>query len=357
MIVQTISEIKYFTDQFKVIDLPYTFNVNWHPKQTTNQFTTTPTFVAEFNDCTVYSTPPLLITSNNLLITDHVWPLLYQTKHKPHKTHKLWTQWSDKIDLDIEKPKKHYGAENTYVWMPIDKEAVNNPWHVWIDLISKLRLVSQRKEKHMMDYIYVFPIMSTYLKKVLDEIFPHIKYFVIEKNTSVKFRHLIVPSMSNKEDGVTNPRVIEWLRTFGPAKGYPSKKIFITRKDAKTRQLVNQEELMLALAGFKPVELSQYSVKEQMQIFDSASHVVATHGAGLVNLLWCQHGTKVIEINHIEQVDKKVYPILSKNCGLIHKVLFGEKIKLNYKDKPKGIKRINDMANIKVEIQEVIKCL
>ena len=65
----------------------------------------------------------------------------------------------------------------------------------------------------------------------------------------------------------------------------------------------------------------------------------------------------MIEINHIEQVDKKVYPILSKNCGLIHKVLFGEKIKLNHVNKPKGVKRFNDMANIKINVQEVLKCL
>ena len=357
MIVQPISNISYFIEKFGHIDLPFAFKVKWHPKQSQDQFETATTFVAQFNDCTVNSNPPLLITNDNLMVTDHVWPLLWQAKNKPKKTHKLWNNWGKKIDINLPKPKKNYGAENTYVWMPIDKESSNNPWHVWIDVISKLRLVANLKQKHMFDYIYVFPCMSTYLKKVLKEIFPHMQYFVMEKNSTLKFRHLIVPSMSNKDDGVTNPIIIEWLRTFGPAKSNPDKKIFITRKDAKTRQLVNQEELLLALAGFKPVELSQYTVREQMEIFDKATHVVATHGAGLVNLLWCQHGTKVIEINHIEQVDKKVYPVLSENCGLIHKVLFGDKIKLNHKNKPKGVKRLNDMANIKINVQEVIKCL
>ena len=357
MIVKPISDITYFTEEFGHIDGPLSLKINWHSKQSTDQFNTATTFVAQYYDCVVHSTPPLLVTKDNLLITDHVWPLLYQTKFKPQKTHKLWTQWSEKIDIDLPEPIKNYGAEHTYVWMPIDKESCNNPWHVWIDVISKLRLIAELKTKHMLDYIYVFPCMSTYLQKVLTEIFPHLKYFVMEKNTAIKFRHLIVPSMCNRDDGVTNPRIVEWLRTFGPPKSTPDKKIFITRKDAKTRQLVNQEELLLALAGFKPIELSQYTIKQQMEIFDSATHVVATHGAGLVNLLWSQHGTKVIEINHIEQVDKKVYPILSKNCGLIHKVLFGEKIKLNHVNKPKGVKRFNDMANIKINVQEVLKCL
>ena len=357
MIVKPITDISYFTEEFGHIDPPLTFKVNWHPKQTTDQFTTTATFVAQYNDCVVHSTPPLLVTKDNLMITDHVWPLLWQAKHKPQKTHKLWTNWAKTIDIDLPTPIKNYGADNTYVWMPIDIESCNNPWHVWIDIITKLRLVAELKIKHMLDYIYVFPCMSPYLKKVLNEIFPHLKYFVMEKNTAVQFRHLIVPSMTNRDDGVTNPKMIEWLRTFGPPKSTPDRKIFITRNDAKTRKLVNQQELLLALAGFEPIELSKYTVTEQMQIFDSATHIVATHGAGLTNLLWSQHGTKVIEINHIEQIDKKVYPILSKNCGLIHKVLFGEKIKLNFSSKPKGIKRLNDMANIKINVQEVLKCI
>jgi hypothetical protein len=114
---------------------------------------------------------------------------------------------------------------------------------------------------------------------------------------------------------------------------------------------------MLALAGFETIELSNYSVADQMKIFDSATHVVSTHGAGLVNLLWCQQGTKVIEINHIDQIDKKVYPILSDRCGLIHTVLYGDKVPIGHKNKPRGIKRLNDMSNIKIDVQEVLKHL
>jgi hypothetical protein len=355
MIVRPVSDISYFTSEFGFIDPPISFSYTWHPKQKQTQFSTAITFVGQFYDCTVHSTPPLLITNDKLMVTDHVWPLLYQTKYKPKKTHKLWSTWSDKIDINLPAVHKNYNAQNTYVWMPIDPQSCNNPWHVWIDVISKLRLVAEIKQKHMFDYVYVFPCMSIYLKKVLKEIFPHLKYLVMEKNTAWQFKHIIVPSMSNRDDGVTHPRIIDWLRHFGPAKATPNRKIFITRTDALTRQLVNQDELLLALAGFEPVELSRYTVKEQMEIFDSASHVVATHGAGLTNLLWCQHGTKIIEINHIEQIEKKVYPILSSNCGLIHKVLYGEKIKLEHKNKPKGIKRLNDMANIKIDVQEVLR--
>ncbi len=158
MIVKPISNIKYFLDTFGHIDTPLSITTRWHPKQTKNEFQTATTFVAEFQDCVVHSTPPLLISKDNLMVTDHVWPLLWQTKNKPQKTHNLWKKWGDKIDINLPATSKQFGAENTYVWMPIDEESCNNPWHVWIDIIAKLRLVQELKDKHMFDYIYIFPM-------------------------------------------------------------------------------------------------------------------------------------------------------------------------------------------------------
>jgi hypothetical protein len=357
MIVKNITSIKYFIEKFGTIDKPIDTKTVWHPTQKQIEFQTPETFVARFYDAVTHSSPPLLVTKDNHMITDHVWPLLWKTKHKPQKSHNLWSQWADTVDISLPDVEKNFNEENNYVWMPIDQESCNNPWHVWIDVISKLRLISELKQKHMFNYVYVFPCMAPYLKKVITEIFPHMKYLVMPENSTWRFRHILVPSMSNKDDGVTNPNAIQWLQKFGPQKSTPSKKIFVTRKDALTRQLVNADELMLALAGFQTIELSEYSIADQMQIFDSATHVVSTHGAGLVNLLWCQQGTKVIEINHIDQIDKKVYPILSDRCGLIHTVLYGDKVSIGHKDKPKGIKRLNDMSNIKIDVQEVLRHL
>ena len=89
MIVKPISDISYFTEEFGYIDGPYTLKVNWHTKQTTDQFDTATTFVAQFYDCVVHSTPPLLVTKNNLMITDHVWPycIKQNLNHKRHTSY------------------------------------------------------------------------------------------------------------------------------------------------------------------------------------------------------------------------------------------------------------------------------
>ena len=359
MIVKPITNIEYFTELFGQADAPTGYMVKWRKQQKQDTFFSPATFIGNFKNCTVHSTPPLLLTGDKKMITDHVWPLLWKTKHKPQKTHNLWKEWGNTVDINLPDVSKHFTETDTYVWMPIDEESVNNPWHIWIDVIAKFRLLWLRKEKNISNYIYIFPCTGTYLEKVLKEVYPEMKYYVMPKNSSWRFKDLIVPSMSNRDDGQTQPMTINWLRDQKSRvieSSLPSKKIFITRSDAHTRQLTNQDELLLALSGFETVELSNYSIKEQMQIFDSATHIISTHGAGLVNLLWSQPYTNVIEINHIGN-DKKVYPVLSHHCGHGHKVLYGEKVNLPYKNKPKGVKRLNDMAHIKINIQEVLKAL
>jgi hypothetical protein len=86
--------------------------------------------------------------------------------------------------------------------------------------------------------------------------------------------------------------------------------------------------------------------------------VISTHGAGLTNLLWCQTGTKVIEISQTELLEKKVYPVLSHHLGLSHHVLLGEKIPIkNSKNKITGVKRLKDFNNIHIDTSELLKIL
>ena len=67
MIVKPISDISYFTEEFGHIDGPLSLNVNWHSKQSTDQFNTATTFVAQYYDCVVHSTPPLLVTKDKVI--------------------------------------------------------------------------------------------------------------------------------------------------------------------------------------------------------------------------------------------------------------------------------------------------
>ena len=159
------------------------------------------------------------------------------------------------------------------------------------------------------------------------------------------------------------PHLAPWLRHFKGLHGYkekePHRKIVVLRPGAKSRRLTNSDELLLALKGWETVVLETMTIKEQIKTFAEATHIVAAHGAGLVNLLWCKSGTKVIEIQDTKMIHKKVYPILSHHLGLKHELYLADTvpIKLENGKKPEGIKRISDLINFKIDIPDLLKYL
>lgn len=52
----------------------------------------------------------------------------------------------------------------------------------------------------------------------------------------------------------------------------------------------------LGSLGFQRYFLEDMSMLEQVQLFYHADTVVGPHGSGLVNLLYCKPGTRVVEI-------------------------------------------------------------
>lgn len=73
-------------------------------------------------------------------------------------------------------------------------------------------------------------------------------------------------------------------------------RIYISRKSR--RKCMNETEIfaLLAKKGFTFVEDKPRTLAEQIGIFRNAEVIVAPHGAALTNLLWCEEGTKVIEL-------------------------------------------------------------
>jgi capsular polysaccharide biosynthesis protein len=75
-------------------------------------------------------------------------------------------------------------------------------------------------------------------------------------------------------------------------------RLYLTREHARRRRVTNESVLwpVLEAAGFAKVALENLSWAEQINAFRQAKMVVAAHGAGLANLVFCQPGTKVVEL-------------------------------------------------------------
>ena len=77
-----------------------------------------------------------------------------------------------------------------------------------------------------------------------------------------------------------------------------SRRIFISREDAKSRLILNWTEIAPILQdwGYEVLRLSDLSVADQIETFASAAYVVGVHGAGLTNLVFAPIGVHVLEI-------------------------------------------------------------
>jgi capsular polysaccharide biosynthesis protein len=78
----------------------------------------------------------------------------------------------------------------------------------------------------------------------------------------------------------------------------PGRRLYISRGLATYRRVLNEADVVQLLArhGFEVVKLEGLSMWEQAEIMASCEAVVAPHGGGLSNLVFCGLGTKVIEI-------------------------------------------------------------
>jgi hypothetical protein len=78
----------------------------------------------------------------------------------------------------------------------------------------------------------------------------------------------------------------------------PGRRIFISRGRSQGRRLLGEEALWEALdrRGFVRVYLEEHDFAAQVHLMSEAAVVVAPHGAGLTNVLFCPEGSHVVEI-------------------------------------------------------------
>ncbi len=75
-------------------------------------------------------------------------------------------------------------------------------------------------------------------------------------------------------------------------------RIYVSRKLAVKRHLSNEEEFLPLLKkhNFRKFYLEELNILDQVQLFRTASHVIAAHGAGLTNVLFAPAEIKILEI-------------------------------------------------------------
>jgi hypothetical protein len=105
------------------------------------------------------------------------------------------------------------------------------------------------------------------------------------------------------------------------------RRIYISRRKTGTRTIANDDELekLLHAQGFETHSMEDYTLAKQARLIREAESIVATHGAGLANLLFARPGTRVIEIVPAGRYNATIYPEKSRIFGLHHQLLFAQR--------------------------------
>ena len=121
-----------------------------------------------------------------------------------------------------------------------------------------------------------------------------------EQTPYLRSRQFLVPRFVDEDEEWIIPWLREQLLPQVPVKSdeSPPRRLYITRDKATGRRAANQKELLHLLGsfGFTPMIMEDHSWLSQLALFQGAEAIVAPHGAGLANLIFCSSSALVVEL-------------------------------------------------------------
>lgn len=116
------------------------------------------------------------------------------------------------------------------------------------------------------------------VEKALVVSFPHIR------NSETQLTNVYIPEVLRKLNALAHKR----LEAMDSHLDNTPKNIIISRKNALERRILNEDEVVRAFAdfGFVSIALENLSYIEQVNLFAGAERIIATHGAGIANIIY-----------------------------------------------------------------------
>ena len=120
---------------------------------------------------------------------------------------------------------------------------------------------------------------------------------------AVRVRHLVLPwsvesDFTRGGNHRPHPALGSYYRGRRPMAGGP-KRIYVDRSGGANRRLLNETEVISALAarGFVSIRMETLEPLAQVGLFAQADCIVAPHGSGLAHLVHARPGTRVLELH------------------------------------------------------------
>jgi tetratricopeptide (TPR) repeat protein/capsular polysaccharide biosynthesis protein len=209
-------------------------------------------------------------------------------------------------------------------------------YHWMFDVLPRLELLRRSGIKlKEIDWFIVNSLSKPYQQETLNLLgIPQDKIIESDRRSHIQASELIVPSFPGYLDWVPEGTIKFLRQTFLPQTEQTQNNsnnqderglIYVSRAKAKNRQLVNEVEVsqLLTASGFVTVFLEEMSFLEQITIFANAKIIVAPHGSGLTNLVFCSPNTKIVELFSPNYI-RTDYWMISQQLSLHHYYIVGK---------------------------------
>jgi tetratricopeptide (TPR) repeat protein len=206
---------------------------------------------------------------------------------------------------------------------------LNNVYFHWMfDVLPRIELL--RKSGSDFNHIDKFLVSHQlpFQKETLLRLgIPATKILEVSRYHHVQADTLVVPSFPGSVAWM--PKwACEFLRQHFLSSTHTlskTERLYISRRLASDRRIINEQELtnLLEGIGFKCITLESLSIVQQAALLASAEVVISPHGSGLSNIVFCQPGTKVIELFSPNYV-YPCYWLISNLVELEYYYLLGE---------------------------------
>lgn len=239
---------------------------------------------------------------------------------KPVKESLPWSWWADNYKLSfwlgkilkaIAKGHIEYLSTNKKYILVTDAFS-DNYFHWLTEVLPKVHFV-----KHLgLQFEFLFPDNCKKHYQILTLRMMDVN--VVYYSSNVLFcRGVDIFSGFSEYPGYFAPQTLLPIRTaiLGaiPTKKEAKQFVYVTRKNAQRRRVLNEEEVVNVLSkyGFAFYDFDNLSFEEIVAISRNASVFVSIHGAALTNMMFMEQGATVFELMKANVVIDKCYYVLA----------------------------------------------
>ena len=229
-------------------------------------------------------------------------------------------------------------------------------YHWMVDHLPRLSLVERSEEAAALPLL-VNEDLTDFQAQSLEVLgIPSARLVKLKSPDHIRCRRLLVPTNLSHGFGRLHADGVGWLRRAFRQETpvtdvHGGAFLYVSRRDADRRKLLNEEALIEALAplGFEVVAPGELPFREQLDAFSAAKLIVGPHGGGLVNMIFSPDAVRVIELQHVNYPSGYISG-LAGSAGIPLKTIFGE---------PEGIEPFagadeREKSDFKVDVETVV---